>query len=304
MEITNNLPSNQAVSDFDLNVEKQEQKQKVKKVLSYVLTYLLLTVAAILCLFPFLWMILTSFKTLSEYQDIVPSFFPKGFYYQNYINAFEYSNNLFSRTLLNSIFVGLTSTFLGLILTVLAAYAFARMKFAGREFLFSCLLMTMMIPGELFTTTNFITTTSDLKWGDTLTIMIVPFLVSVYYIYLLRNAFKQIPETLYKAAKVDGCSDFKYLIKVMVPMTAPTIVSITILKLIGVWNSYMWPQLVNSPQWRLVSNWMAQCGIGSDGTDYPMKMAAAVIISIPLFIVFMLFRKYIMKGVSRSGIKG
>ena len=170
--------------------------------------------------------------------------------------------------------------------------------------MFSALLMTMMIPGELYTTTNYITTVKDFNWANTFTIMIVPFLVSVYYIYLLRNTFMQIPESLYKAAKVDGCSDFKFLIKVMIPLAGPTIISITILKLIGVWNSYMWPQLVNEQNWRLVSNWMASCGATNEGTNYPIKMAAAVIISIPLFLVFVFFRKYIMKGVSKSGTKG
>jgi multiple sugar transport system permease protein len=230
--------------------------------------------------------------------------FPQQFVFTNYGDAFSYSNNLFVQTLVNSLVVGVFSTAISLVLTILAAYAFARMNFKGKNLLFTLLLMTMMIPGELFTTTNYVTTMRDFRWGDTFTIMIVPFLVSVYYIYLLRNAFMQIPDTLYKAAKVDGCNDMKFLVKVMIPLAGPTIISITILKLIGIWNSYMWPQLTNTQEWRLVSNWMASCGITSEGTNYPMKMAAAVIVSIPLFIVFVFFRKYIMKGVSRSGTKG
>jgi multiple sugar transport system permease protein len=173
-----------------------------------------------------------------------------------------------------------------------------------------------MIPGELFTITNYITTTAKFGWSDTYTIMILPFLCSIYYIYLLRNSFMSIPDSLYKAAKVDGCSDIRFLVKIMIPLAGPTIISITILKLIGTWNSYIWPQLVNSETWGLVSNWMSRCGLPGSVkdpvtglartiyTDYPVRMAASMIISIPLFIVFVLFRKYIMRGVSKSGIKG
>lgn len=286
------------------DTKEQEKKDKYKKIISQVIIYTLLTIMAILAIFPFYWMIITSLKTTAEYEATVPTMFPHVIDFTNFSDAFAYSNNLFGKTLFNSIVIGLVSTALSLVLTVIGAYAFAKMQFKGKNFVFTLMLMTMMIPGELFTTTNFITTTRDFQWSDTYVIMIMPFLVSIYYIYLLRNAFMQIPDTLYKAAKVDGCSDAKYLLKVMIPLSAPTIISITILKLIGTWNSYMWPQLVNSAEWRLVSNWMASCGITSEGTDYPMKMAAALIVSIPLFIVFIFFRKYIMKGVSKSGIKG
>ncbi len=287
-----------------LDVEKQKKKQKIFFILRQIGIYVALLFFAVLCIFPFYWMIMTSFKTQSEYELEVPTMFPQQFVFTNYGDAFSYSNNLFVQTLVNSLVVGVFSTAISLVLTILAAYAFARMNFKGKNLLFTLLLMTMMIPGELFTTTNYVTTMRDFRWGDTFTIMIVPFLVSVYYIYLLRNAFMQIPDTLYKAAKVDGCNDMKFLVKVMIPLAGPTIISITILKLIGIWNSYMWPQLTNTQEWRLVSNWMASCGITSEGTNYPMKMAAAVIVSIPLFIVFVFFRKYIMKGVSRSGTKG
>lgn len=289
---------------LQLDVEKQKKKQKIFFILRQIGIYVALLFFAVLCIFPFYWMIMTSFKTQSEYELEVPTMFPQQFVWTNYGDAFSYSNNLFVQTLVNSLVVGVFSTAISLVLTILAAYAFARMNFKGKNLLFTALLMTMMIPGELFTTTNYVTTMRDFRWGDTFTIMIVPFLVSVYYIYLLRNAFMQIPDTLYKAAKVDGCNDMKFLVKVMIPLAGPTIISITILKLIGIWNSYMWPQLVNTQEWRLVSNWMASCGITSEGTNYPMKMAAAVIVSIPLFIVFVFFRKYIMKGVSRSGTKG
>jgi multiple sugar transport system permease protein len=249
---------------------------------------------------------MSSLKTIPEYEEFVPTFFPHTFTGEAYNIAFDYEGGLFRKTLINSIVVGLTSTTLGVILTVLAAYAFARVDFWGKNLLFSILMMTMMVPGELFTITNYSTVTS-LGWKDTYVVMILPFLCSIYYIYLLRNSFKSIPESLYKAAKVDGCSDLRYLIKVMVPLAGPTITSITILKLIATWNSYIWPELVNSSKFQLVSNWMSRCGAASDrtdGMDYPVRLAASMIVSIPLFIVFLFFRKYIMRGVSKSGIKG
>ena len=290
--------------NLDFDVKRQERRQKIIAIVKSIFIYLFLFIFAMACVFPFYWMIMTSFKTEAEYELEIPTLIPNTWVGENYINAFGYNDNLFVQTLFNSLIVGLVSTGLSIVLIILAAYAFARLQFWGKNFFFALLLMTMMIPGELFTTTNYVTTMKDFKWGNSFTIMIVPFLVSVYYIYLLRNTFMQIPDSLYQAAKVDGCSDAKFLIKVMVPLAAPTITSITILKLIGVWNSYMWPQLVNTQEWRLVSNWMSSCGITSEGTNYPMKMAAAVIISIPLFIVFIFFRKYIMKGVSKSGTKG
>lgn len=302
MEISNNNIKNDDFLDFD--VKKQEKKQRIIHIVRETLVYIFLAIVAIGCVFPFYWMLMTSFKTEAEYELEVPTPIPNKWVSSNYQDAFKYNNGLFSQTLVNSLVVGIVSTLISLVLIILAAYAFARLKFPGKNFVFSALLMTMMIPGELYTTTNYITTVKDFNWANTFTIMIVPFLVSVYYIYLLRNTFMQIPESLYKAAKVDGCSDFKFLIKVMIPLAGPTIISITILKLIGVWNSYMWPQLVNEQNWRLVSNWMASCGVTSEGTNYPIKMAAAVIISIPLFLVFVFFRKYIMKGVSKSGTKG
>ena len=287
-------------------VEKQEQKDRIIKTVVKTITYILLTLGALTCVFPFYWMIMSSFKTIKEYEEFVPTFFPHVFTNEAYSIAFNYEGGLFKKTLINSLIVGFTSTSLGVILTVLAAYAFARIEFYGKNLLFSILMMTMMVPGELFTITNY-STAMQLNWKDTYIVMILPFLCSIYYIYLLRNSFKSIPESLYKAAKVDGCSDVRYLVKVMVPLAGPTIISITILKLIATWNSYIWPELVNSSAFRLVSNWMSSCGSASDrtdGMDYPVRLAASMIVSIPLFIVFLLFRKYIMRGVSKSGIKG
>ena len=235
-----------------------------------------------------------------------PTFFPQEFHWVNYANAFESAD--MGRLFLNTLYVGVVSTLLSLVITILAAFAFSRLNFKGRDVLFGFLLATMMIPGELFTITNFITI-KEWHWENTYTVLIVPFLVSVFYIYLLKQNFQQIPNELYLAAKVDGTSDFKYLCKVMVPLALPTIISITILKMMGSWNSYMWPKLVaNDDLHKLITNGLREMDFSEDGNqgriDYPRQMAAVTMVSIPLFMVFVFLRKYIMKGVSRSGIKG
>ena len=223
--------------------------------------------------------------------------------WHNYADAFKTAN--LGTLFLNTVFVGLVSTVLSLIITVLCAFAFARLEFKGKNTLFAALLATMMIPGELFTITNY-ATVSDLNWKMTFSALIIPFLVSVFYIYLLRQNFLQIPNELYLAAKVDGTSDMKYLLKVMIPLSMPTLVSITILKMMGAWNSYVWPNLVsNDAAHRLITNGLRNSFTDSTGdVDYPVQMAAVALVSLPLFLVFIFLRKYITKGVSRSGIKG
>ena len=286
------------------NIEKVSAQQRVVKIIVTVLIYLFLSLVAIFVLFPFYWMIISSLKNLEEYQWTTPSLFPHTIMFQNYVNAFQTAE--LGRLFVNTLYVGLVSTVLSLIVTVISAFAFARLEFKGKNVLFAALLGTMMIPGELFTITNYITVSVYLKWTDTFVVLIVPFLVSVYYIYLLRQNFLQIPNELYYAAKVDGTSDLKYLWKVMIPLSLPTLVSITLLKMMGAWNSYMWPRLVaNDETHRLITNGLRNAFRSSTGdVDIPMQMAAVVIVSIPLFLVFVFLRKYIMKGVSRSGIKG
>ena len=206
----------------------------------------------------------------------------------------------------SSTILKIVSTILSLVITVLSAFAFARLEFKGKNTLFAMLLATMMIPGELFTITNYQTVYS-LGWMESFTVLIVPFLVSIFYIYLLRQNFMQIPNELYLAAKVDGTSDLKYLWKVMIPLALPTLISITILKMMGSWNSYVWPRLVaNDDVHSLVTNGLRNAfTVAETGdTNYPVQMAAVAIVSAPLFLVFIFLRKYIMKGVSRSGIKG
>ena len=248
-------------------------------------------------------MIISSLKTLAEYRLSVPTFWPKQIMFSNYAEAFATAN--LGRLFLNTLYVGVVSTLLSLVITVLSAFAFARLEFKGRETLFAALLATMMIPGELFTITNYATVTK-FGWIGTFTVLIVPFLVSIFYIYLLRQNFLQIPNELYLAAKVDGTSDLKYLWKVMIPLSLPTLISITILKMMGAWNSYIWPRLVaNDDAHRLITNGQRNAFTDTTGdVNYPVQMAAVALVSAPLFLVFIFLRKYIMAGVSRSGIKG
>lgn len=301
--------TNLTSESLNIDMEKQLRMQKVLKIVKNVICYIVLTLFALFALLPFYWMILSSLKTEDMYREAVPTFFvkPSELQWSNYSTVIKYGNNLFGTMLVNTLVVGIVSTLLGVVITIITAYAFAKMEFKGKNLLFSLMLGTMMIPGELFTITNYMTV-SNWKWTKSYTVMILPFLVSIFYIYLLRNAFKQIPDSLYRAAKVDGCSDAKYLIKVMVPLTAPTLTSIILLKFIGTWNSYIWPRLANqgSEQWQLLSNWVSKgfTQAGSSDALTTLKMAAATMVSVPLMILFLCFRKYIMKGVSKSGIKG
>ena len=294
---------------------KVTSTQKVFKVLGTVLNYAFLLLIAFVVLLPFYWMIISSLKSTTEYMKNPPTLFPQEFHFENFLYAFQKGN--LSRLFLNTIFVGLVSTGLSLIITILSAFAFARLEFKGKDALFAALLATMMIPGELFTITNY-QTIALLGWENTYEVLIIPFLVSVFYIYLLRQNFLQIPNELYLAAKVDGTSDFKYLWKVMIPLSFPTIISITILKMMGSWNTYVWPNLVISDEnMKLITQGIRDTGFTIDydplrqlleqtpsQMNIPVQMGAVTIVSLPLFIVFMFFRKYIMKGVSRSGIKG
>ena len=287
----------------DKDMGKETKKQNVIGVLFKIMVYAFLILMGIIVLFPFYWMIISSLKTLTEYRLSVPTFFPKHIMFSNYADAFTTAN--LGRLFLNTMYVGIVSTILSLVITILSAFAFARLEFKGKNILFAGLLATMMIPGELFTITNYSTVT-NLGWINTYTVLIVPFLVSVFYIYLLRQNFLQIPNELYLAAKVDGTSDFKYLCKVMIPLSLPTLISITILKMMGAWNSYIWPRLVaNDEAHRMVTNGLRNAFKDTTGdVNYPVQMAAVALVSAPLFLVFIFLRKYIMKGVSRSGIKG
>ena len=294
------------------NIKKVSEEQKILNVFATILRYLFLSLVAVAVLFPFYWMIISSLKSYTEYKLSIPTFWPKEVLWGNYSEAFTAGN--LGRYFGNTVIVGLISTVLSLVVTVLSAFAFARLEFKGKNIMFAALLATMMIPGELFTITNYITVNAFGWMGSDGLVqgflsLIFPFLVSVFYIYLLRQNFLQIPNSLYLAAKVDGTSDLKYLWKVMIPLAMPTLVSITILKMMGAWNSYMWPRLVaNDEMHKMVTNGLRSVSFLVEGSstdiNYPVQMAAVAIVSAPLFIVFIFFRKYIMKGVSKSGTKG
>ena len=295
----------------DRNLQKVSTAARVGSVAYKTLTYAFLLIMALIVLFPFYWMIISSLKTLEEYRLAVPTFWPKQIKWTNYIDAFNTAN--LGSLFLHTMYVGVVSTVLSLVITVLSAFAFARLEFKGKEMLFGALLATMMIPGELFTITNYGTVSTftqipGLKWMgmNSFGALIVPFLVSVFYIYLLRQNFMQIPNELYLAAEVDGCGDLKYLWKVMIPLAMPTLISITILKMMGAWNSYVWPRLVaNDDAHAMITNGLRNAFTTTTGdVDYPLQMAAVALVSAPLFLVFVFLRKYIMAGVSRSGIKG
>ena len=285
------------------NLQKVSTKQRIVKIIVQVMLYTFLCVMALIVVFPFYWMIISSLKSTVEYRLPVPTLFPQKIMWGNYVEAFSAAN--LGRLFINTVIVGVVSTLLSLVITVLSAFAFARLEFKGKNALFGALLATMMIPGELFTITNYITV-NNFGWLDTYTVLIVPFLVSIFYIYLLRQNFMQIPNELYLAAKVDGTGDFKYLCKVMIPLSLPTLISITILKMMGAWNSYVWPRLVTkSEEMRLITNGLRDAFTDMSGqANIPVQMAAVAVVSFPLFLVFIFLRKYIMKGVSRGGIKG
>ncbi len=297
------MAKNKSNGMHEQNLQTVSAQQRILQVIVKIGTYLFLGVMALIILFPFYWMIISSLKDLSEYRENIPTFWPRVIIWNNYVEAFEAAN--LGTLFLNTAWVGIVSTLLSLVITVLSAFAFARLEFKGKDLMFGALLATMMIPGELFTITNYATVNS-LDWMNSFYALIIPFLVSVFYIYLLRQNFMQIPNELYLAAKVDGCGDLKYLWKVMIPLALPTLISITILKMMGAWNSYVWPRLVaNDEAHRLITNGLRNAFSTTTGdVNYPVQMAAVAIVSAPLFMVFLFLRKYIMQGVSRSGIKG
>ena len=301
-----------SIAEAGKTVESIQKAEKVGRIISTIFTYIFIVALAIIIIFPFYWMIITSLKQNEEINATVQTFFPNIVMWTNYIYVFQTFD--FGTYMINTIVVGAFSTLGTLITTILGAFAFARLKFKGRDALFAIFLMTMMIPGEMMVISNYITVAA-FGWigsGQTLieayAAMIVPFWISVFYIYLLRQNFKQIPYELYLAAKVDGKSDWNYLWKVMVPLAAPTLISITILKFMGTWNSYVWPNLVtNDVSYRLISNGLRGSSfqdLEAGRTEYGYQMAATVIVTVPLFLLFVFFRKYIMKGVGRAGIKG
>lgn len=284
--------------------ERLQGRALRRKRILRLLTYLLLGVWAVVVLFPFYWMLLTSVKDYGSYNaEHIPTFFSLSPTLQNYRDAF--TSVPLGRYLLNTVFFAVVTTALMVVVITLSAYAFARMEFRGKNLLFTLFLSLMMIPTELVVITNYATITG-LELRNTFTGLILPSVTSVFYIYLLKENFEQVPDELYRAAKVDGTSDFKYLWKVMLPICRPTLVTIIILKVIECWNSYVWPHLItDDPNYFLVSNGIQEIRENGFGREnIPAMMAAVVVISVPLILLFFLFRKKIMAGVSRGGIKG
>ncbi len=281
-----------------------ERAAHIRKAVVKSITYFFLAVWALLVLFPFYWMLLTSVKSYSAYSsEYIPTFFTLSPTLQNYVDAFTAVP--LGGYFVNTLIFTLATTALMLVVTVLAAFAFSRLSFRGKDLVFTGFLALMMIPSELVVITNFVTIT-DLGLRNSFTGLILPSVTSVFYIYLLKENFSQIPDELYYAAKVDGTSDLKYLLRVMVPICRPTIVTVTILKVIECWNSYVWPRLITDDEaYFLVSNGIQSIrenGFGRDNT--PAMMAAVVVISLPLILLFLVFRNKIMAGVARGGTKG
>ena len=284
--------------------EVLEIKTKRRDLVMRIVTYAGLVLWALMVLFPFYWMLLTSVKSYSAYNsEYIPQFFTLSPTLQNYADAFTAVP--LARYFFNTAVFTLATTALMLVVTTLAAFAFARLEFKGKDTVFVLFLSLMMIPSELVVITNFVTIT-NMDMRNSYLGLILPSVTSVFYIYLLKENFEQVPDSLYYAAKVDGTSDLKYLLRVLVPIAKPTLVTITILKVIECWNSYVWPRLITDDEnYFLVSNGIQEIRENGFGREnIPAMMAAVVVISVPLIVLFLLFRKKVMEGVSRGGTKG
>ena len=286
------------------NYERMERNAKIRSRIGAGLIYLMLTVWGLIVLFPFYWMILTSVKGYGAYNsEYVPKFFTLSPTLENYKEAFTAVP--LAKYFMNTLVFTLVTTAIMLVVITLAAFAFARLEFKGKNLAFVLFLSLMMIPNELVIITNFVTIT-EMELRNSFPGLILPSIMSVFYVYLLKETFEQIPAALYRAAKVDGTSDFKYLWKVMIPIAKPTLITIAILKVIECWNSYVWPRLITDDvNYYLVSNGIQEIRENGFGREnVPAMMAAVVVISVPLVVLFLVFRNKVMEGVSRGGLKG
>lgn len=286
-----------------MDVEKQISSLRIRKIITLIIIYIFLVIWGIFVLFPFFWMLLTSIRPLAEYNAFPIDLYSKAPTYENYVTAFTADNLLLYMS--NTFMYAILTTLIMVVVTTLAAFAFARLKFRGKNLVFTIFLAMMMIPNELVIITNYYTVV-NLNLRNSFVGLIMPTVLSVFYIYLLRQNFMQVPDSMYMAAKVDGTSDFGYLTKILIPLSKPTIITITILKLIECWNTYVWPRLVSTKkEYYLISNAIQEIrenGMGRD--NIPAMMAAVVCVSIPLIILFIVFRKEIMSGVAKTGTKG
>ena len=287
-----------------VNYSKAEKAARTRGIIRNTFVYILLSIWGVAVLFPFYWMVLTSIKSYSAYSsERIPKFFTTSPTFRNYIDAFTEVS--LSRYFLNTLIFTVVTTALMLVVITLAAFAFARLDFKGKNIAFTLFLSLMMLPSELVVITNFVTVT-DMGLRNTFTGLILPSVTSVFYIYLLKENFSQVPDELYYAAKVDGTTDMKYLLRVMIPICKPTFVTVMILKVIECWNSYVWPRLItDDPKYYLVSNGIQEIRENGFGREnIPAMMAAVVAVSLPLIILFLVFRNKIMEGVARGGTKG
>ena len=311
------------VEGFKGSTKETEKKEKTLKIVFSVFSYVFLTIFALIMMFPFYWMVLTSLKQEvfdGRFLGLTNEFFISfsNIMRKNYVDVVDPSKFDFLNYLLNTVIVLVISTIGTLFITIFASFAFARLEFKGKDLTFYVYLMTMMIPSELFVITNYISVYRygllEDRWGVYFAIML-PFFVNVFYIYLLNENFKQIPNELYLASKIDGKSDIKYLFKVMIPIASPTLITIVILKVISTWNAYAWPKIVTGTsgtrsEWTLISVGIRDIAnfVYREGDKtfvlQSLQMAATVLVTIPLVIIFIVFRKYIMSGTSRAGIKG
>jgi multiple sugar transport system permease protein len=289
---------------ISLDYGKKKRSDRLRHIISKIIVYTLLGVWALIVLFPFYFMLLTSLKGYGAYNaEFIPKLYTLAPTFENYVHAFTAVS--LAKYFANTLIFTLCTTALMLVITVPAAFAFARLNFKGKNLLFLGFLALMMIPTELVVITNF-TTITNLGLRNTFTGLILPSVASVFFIYLLKENFEQVPDELYLAAKVDGTTDIKYLLRVLIPICRPTVVTITILKIIECWNSYVWPRLITDDEaYFLVSNGIQEIRENGFGREnIPAMMAAVVVISLPLIVLFLVFRNKIMQGVARGGTKG
>ena len=287
-----------------MDYKKMEQAARTRQTVRNIITYFFLAFWAVIVLFPFYWMLLTSVKSYGAYNsEYIPKFYTLSPTLQNYADAFSAVS--LGQYLINTVIFTVVTTAVMMFVITLAAFVFARLEFRGKNIVFLLFLSLMMIPNELVIITNFVTIT-ELDMRNSFPGLILPSITSVFYIYLLKENFEQVPDSLYYAAKVDGTSDLKYLLKVLVPISRPTLITIAILKVIECWNSYVWPRLITDDErYFLVSNGIQEIRENGFGREnIPAMMAAVVVISVPLIVLFLLFRNKIMAGVSRGGLKG
>ena len=279
----------------------KNNKSLVKKIIQNIFLYLILTIASLIMIFPFIWMLLGAFKTHAEIIQNPPKFFPSNFSFINFKKAFSMAP--FGKYFLNSLIVMMVNTLLTAITSIFGAFVFSRLKFPGKEVLFSILLSLMMIPFEMLIITNY-TTIVKMKLYNTLPAFILPFISSIFYTYILRNFFDTVPQSLYYSARIDGASNWKFLWRILVPMAKPSLFTIILLNALSSWNSFMWPLYITSDSRSRTLPYGLQVFTSEAGSFPEYLMAASTIIVLPMIILFLFARKYIISGVVRGGLKG